>query len=200
VRLSRLAGPVALALSALILSGCELLLGGMFGGGAFPGDPDGGFPTPSLQATFTSGTATIVITRAGVSGSETVTLDRLAPGATLTSMVGANASWRNDDGWALAVMAFEPGQFGGPGAIGGDLSMQRVSGTNSWTTADFTAAPRCIVEIAELSVSGLTGSASCRGLRWIDALSGPGGFSGSDTPVYVEGQDPFDAEVTFAAH
>jgi hypothetical protein len=201
VRFSRLAGLAALALSPLLLSGCELLFaGGMFGGGfATPGpDGDGTFPAPSVRANYTSGTATIVITRGGVA--ETVTLDSLAPGAQLTSMIGANVSWRNSDGWALALMAFDPGEFGAPGASGGELTIQRVSGTDFWTTADYSATPRCIVDVAELSETGVSGSATCRGLRWIDGLSGPGGLGGPGGPAYVDGQDTFDAEVTFAAH
>lgn len=112
-------------------------------------------------------------------------------------MIGANVTWRNDAGWGLSLLAFDGAAFGGPSSAGGDVTIQRVSGLDFWTTS---AWDRCIVDVDELSEAGVTGSATCRGLRWVDGMSGFGAVGGPGEPAYIEGQEPFDAELTFEAH
>jgi hypothetical protein len=51
------------------------------------------------------------------------------------------------------------------------------------------------VDLAEVDETEVTGTATCRGLRWADGLVAPG----IGEPVFIEGQEPFDAEITFEA-
>lgn len=62
VKLKRVAQLIAPLLAAMLLSGCELLLAnailGQNPGGGFPNES---FPEPTVAATYSTGTATIVI-------------------------------------------------------------------------------------------------------------------------------------------
>ena len=79
--------------------------------------------------------------------------------------------------------------FGG----GAYLQIDRIVGTAHWTTAD---PSRCIVTVELADETALRGTATCKGLRWSDTLAT--GFY-SMKPAYVEGEAPFDAEITFEA-
>jgi hypothetical protein len=53
------------------------------------------------------------------------------------------------------------------------------------------------VTVTKADETGLAGTATCKGLRWSDAMSM--GFDSSFTPPYIEGEPAFDAEITFEA-
>jgi hypothetical protein len=177
----------------LVLSGCELL----FPSFVNPGD----IGPPKLKATYVQGSATLKITTNGTP--ETVKLTKVSAGSQLMSMVGANVIWRNADGWIVQLQAFDPAEVGGgffPGGLGAQLAIERVNGHEYWTTLDYSAADRCIVTIDEVSADAARGSATCKGLRWVDGIAANGfGFGGIEGPPYIEGQAPFDLEATFAA-
>lgn len=188
---------------ALATTGCQYLFAGTpFGGfgnvagasgeptlsGPFPIDslasfPPGQDPDPSPLATFTRARATI-----SLSDGTTIILDRLSRGPHLYSVFGSSLRWSNADGWYLAL--------GGAGADteygAAYVQLDRVTGGQHWTSDEL---GRCQVTIASADKTGIRGSASCEGIRWMDALTS--GFSAE--PPYVAGQDPFSAQITFSA-
>jgi hypothetical protein len=188
-----------LAISAVV-AGCFLPFGSL---------DDDQFPLPSVLATYAHGSATIEITQGSVT--QTIELTRIGPGSTLNTFQGAGVWWRNDDGWGLLVTTYDTSfMFGqGPTASGsaspgpsaaplpGDLTIQLVADHEYWTASSFgMSGNRCIVDLAEASATRVSGSATCRGLRWAYG-SAPVQFD--VTAVYVDGEQPFDAEVTFEA-
>jgi hypothetical protein len=184
---------LALLLAPAVLSGCQF----MFPAFGNPGDMD----PPKLRATYIKGSATLQITRGR--DTKVVELREVSPGSQLISVIGGSVAWRSADGWVVQLQAFDPADMGGgafPGPVSGQLAIQRIDGHEFWTTLDYNAMDRCILTIDELSEDAARGSASCKGLRWIDGIgSGGFGMGGMTGPPYVEGEDPFDAEVTFEA-
>lgn len=189
----RLRIAAALAVLPFVISGCDLLWAGLYG----PTDP---FLEPELgpSIVYESGVATIEITQGDTT--ETVTLSEIGPNSMLDSYMGATVTWRNDDGWIVRMNAYsfaDPAIGDFPGSMAGDVTIERINEHELWTAGSYTstAGNRCIVDIWEMSETGVSGRANCRGLRWSD---GAGGF-GLGEPVFVEGQDPFDMTVTFEA-
>lgn len=82
---SRRAAVLVAAGLALVLGGCEALLGPGFGGD---------FPSSSPIAAYTTGTATIAIT-----GGETIKLERVAQGSGVDSLFGSDVRWTGPSGY-----------------------------------------------------------------------------------------------------
>jgi hypothetical protein len=164
--------------ATVIAGGCQYLLG------IDPNDP--GFTEPAPVEAYHGGRATVTV------GSEpAIVLDELTMPGTFDAAWGAEASFRNADGWYVRVSGATTG-----GGILGEiayLQIDRIVDSQHWTTWD---PSRCIVTIEAVDEKVLRGKASCKGLRWSDAL-GLGGVS--IEPTYIDGQDPFDAEITFEA-
>jgi hypothetical protein len=148
-----------------------------------PGDfgsfePEFSLPAPS--AVFTKGAARLTI------DGTPMALDRLAGTAATYPMLGTEATWT--DGKGTYVRFYGSGDAIDPGFV----SFDRISDGNHWTTDDPT---RCTVVTDHADKTGIEGTATCKGVRWIDTMSG---FPSGDD-AYVPGQDPFDAEITFEA-
>lgn len=166
------------ALTVPWLAGCTL-----FG---FPPDFDGDFPEPSVIARFSGGSATIEI-----AGGDTIVLDTLARGATITDVMGSSVRWTGPDGWHLGLSGAGGTETFGMAAF---LQFDRLTGNEHWTTWDPT---RCIVDVEVADETGIRGTATCRGVEWYDALDQSGlGFAGEPEPL---DEPAFDAEVTFEA-
>jgi hypothetical protein len=169
--------------TALLVAGCELLYG------LAPYDPtldpeDYAFPSPI--AVYAAGRATLAI-----DGGTALVLDRMTAPGRLDESFGSDVVLTNGDGWYVRVSGAMP-----PGTIyssSGYVTIDRVFDGNHWSTADPT---RCIVTLEQADATELRGAASCKGLRWSDSL---GTITTSLEPAYVEGQAPFDAEITFEA-
>ena len=196
-----------LVATAFILSGCQYLLGAMMGvpvpmpGASFdpgvlgsfdPGvlgsfDPnDPAFSLPPPLATYTKGSATVTI-----DGKKT-SLDSLNGTAAIYQDFGAEVGWTDGAGLYLRF-------YGEPGSPSGDgfVMLDRVVDGKHWTTVDpgATGAPAgCKVTTAESPEKKLSGTASCHGLRWVDAIG-----TGPLEQGPIAGQPPFDAEITFEA-
>jgi len=172
----------ALLAITVLAAGCSWFYG-------FP--PGEAIPEPSTIATYASGRATVTIDGGGT----TIVLDRLTTPGTLVDMYGGEVTWRNDDGWYMKLLGPTPtGPLGRPGFGSAYLQLDRIADGTHWTTSQF--GPGCNVAIMQADAKGLVGSATCRSLRWSDALAG-GAFDAS--PSSVPGEDPFDAEITFEA-
>src|SRR5688572_13468752 len=128
----RALGRVAfLAALPVMLAGCDLLAAALYPElDPFAPDP---FGQPGAATAYAGGTATIEIRQGDQL--QTVVLDELVPGSELWEM-GAMATWRNSDGWALTVNAYSAHPMD-PFGSGGDITLQRVTGTELWTT-DYT--------------------------------------------------------------
>ncbi|MEO5884993.1 MAG: hypothetical protein ABIQ58_05700 [Candidatus Limnocylindrales bacterium] len=174
-------GLVALVMiAALVVGGCQYLFG------LDPTEP--GFEpyaSPRPLATYTTGRATVDIV-----GGATVVLDRLSSPASLLADYGADTAFTGE-GWFVRVYA-AASSFG-PLGPGGYLQLDRIVDGQHWTSAD---PSRCIVTVDLVDTTGLRGSATCKGLRWTDALGS--GFMPIQ-PAYIEGQPAFDAEIIFEA-
>jgi len=190
-----------LVAAAFVLSGCQYLLGGMMGGpilipnGSFdPGefgsfdpsdvgsfDPDE-FSFPPPTATFTKGSATLTI------DGTASTLDKLSGNAAIYEGMGSEVGWTDGDGLYARF-------YGEPGSVFGDgfVTIDRVVGGQHWTVADPSA---CKVTLEKNDATGVSGTATCKDLRWVDALTAGG--SPTD-PGFIKGEEPFDAEITFEA-
>jgi hypothetical protein len=165
---------------ALVAGGCEYLYA------SDPFDPDA-FAPPAPLATYGSGEATIAI---GTDAA--MTLGRLGSGVLLDGWYGGEATWSSADGWYVRLVGASVSS--GMSSFGGSLTLDRIVDGEHWTTFD---PARCIITIEAADAKALRGHATCKGLRWADALSGGGmGFA---EPTYIKGQDPFDAEITFEA-
>jgi hypothetical protein len=187
-RPARAGAAVAVAiLATLILAGCQYLYGltpmppidpfGSFDPGAF--ESPGPELMPSPVAIFESGSAEITI------DGTTTTLDRLTGAAAVYGMFGTNAVWT--DGKGLYMRYYGPGEGIDQG---GFVSFDRIQGGSHWTTLD----PGCKVALTKSDKTGLAGTASCTNVRWSDAM---GGFEPGSS--FIEGEPPFDTEVTFEA-
>jgi hypothetical protein len=179
-RVRGLAALTAAALVGLVAGGCGLLFGTGFGGF----DPE--LMSSSPIATFTDGSATIAI-----SGGETITLDEVGRGSRIDSMFGSEVQWSNADGWSLRLSG--AGADFGPGTLESTafVTIDRISGGEHWSTFD---PGRCIVEVEVADETGLSGTATCRGLTWYDALIPLGPMAPSEVD-----EPEFDAEITFEA-
>ncbi len=169
-----------LMIAATGLSGCGLL----FPGGWPPVDEG----MPEEIGRYTSGSATMTLS-GGME--ERVTLE-LVPGSNAMTQIGTQLQWRTQ-GWALALSGYwdEPGvTFGSWGS----LQVDRLTADAHWQTSDWEG--RCDVDFEELDESSASGTASCQGLLWLDALMGPIGFG---MPTTIEGTEPVDIEIVFEA-
>ena len=207
---------VAILVGAVfLLSGCQYLLGlsgampppGAVGGSfdpgafgsfdpgaleptdpAFPGsfdpgdsfDPDESLPPP--LATFPKGAATISI--AGTS----TRLDTMTEPGAIYPDVGAEASWTDTKGTYFQFYSDPEGASNSDGYV----QLDQIKDGRHLATADPTA---CVVKITQADVKGLSGVATCKGLRWVDTMAGFNGISPGGTPVGA----PFDATIPFAA-
>lgn len=178
---SRLVRALGLVGAVVVASGCQYLFG-------FPGDPS--FPLPSTRGAYDQGVATVTI------GTEpAIRLDDLSRPGTFDPSFGAEVTFRNDDGWYVQVFGASVGSSGllGTGAY---LQLDRIVDRQHWTTSDPT---RCVVTVTAADETSLRGTATCKGLRWADALGGFGGGLGAAGPAYIPDQPAFDAEITFEA-
>jgi hypothetical protein len=173
---------LAVGLVVTQLSGCSLL-DLLFG---FPGpfDPDEPFPLPTVEASFSTGSATLEL------GGETITLDELAGDAGFSADVGFSVRWEDGEGRYLSLYA-SPAFGGLPSSQ--YLTIDWINGDEHWVIADPT---RCVTTVDQADADGVRGSATCRGLEWGDyfEMSSITGF-----PKPIEGQEPFDAEIIFEA-
>ncbi|HEY7590785.1 MAG TPA: hypothetical protein VH723_07315 [Candidatus Limnocylindrales bacterium] len=175
MRLARVAG---LLLVPAVVAGCGFL---------FPFS-DEEFAPPSPLATYRTGTATLTLE----DGSRIV-LDRINAGPHVWSSFGTEVRWFGTDaadGWNFKINgAGMDTPF--PSAL---ATFDRVAGGQHWTTLFSDA---CDLDVEKADKTGIRGTASCEGLRWVDALDG---YSmGLNTPSPVEGQPRFDVTVTFEA-
>ena len=174
------------------LSGCALL-DLLLGQSPFP-DPDATFPPfpiSTAETTFNTGSATIVLARETGEPGETLVLDELAGGGSMLEELGFQAKWTNDDGWYLTFYSYPDIGFPTQSAY---LSIDRIFDGKHWTIYDQT---RCVTTTERADATGIVGTATCRGLRWSDYFSS---ISGLGFPQEIEGEPPFDAEITFEAH
>jgi hypothetical protein len=179
----RARGLLTLALVAgLTVTGCQYLLGFDPSDPAFTDD----FANPSPLATFGQGRATVTI-----EGEPPVVLDRLAAPGSVYKDLGSDATFTNADGWYVRVSGATPGAS--PFGLGGWIQLDRLTGGQHWTTSD---PSRCVLTVVRADATGLRGTATCKGLRWSDALVTS---FGSLESAYVAGQPPFDAEISFEA-
>jgi hypothetical protein len=165
---------------ALVAGGCELLMDS----GGFGND----FPAPSQIASFSTGHATIAI-----AGGETIELDKVDATSGIQTLMGSDVRWTGDDGWSLQVNgagADFPDNMGGLDTPA-FLALDRIQDGNHWTTYD---PSRCVVTVDVADKTGVRGSATCKGVEWFDALTGP-----SFTQPKPVDQPKFDAEITFEA-
>ncbi|MGH2474136.1 MAG: hypothetical protein ACRDIL_02640 [Candidatus Limnocylindrales bacterium] len=177
LRLVRVGRGVLLAGAVLVAGGCQYLLG-------LPTDPDFTMPTP--EAVYGEGRATVKI------GSDpAITLDELARPGTFDPMIGGEVTFRGVDGWSVQVLGAQVG--GGFMLQPGWIQLDRIVDGQHWTIADPT---RCVLTIVAADPFALRGSATCKGLRWSDAL---GGGAYMPEPAYIADQPAFDAEITFEA-
>lgn len=198
----------ALVGAVFVLSGCQYLFGlngltppvaGSFDPGAFgsfdpsaigsfdPGaigsfDPGAEDSLPPPLATYVKGTASITI------GGAVTKLDRLTEPAALYVDAGAEASWTDGKGMYVEFYSDPTGSSGSDGVV----QLDRISGGQHLATIDPSS---CVVTVKQADAHGLAGTASCKGLRWTDTMSG---FNGLE-PSPVPGEAPFDAEITFEA-
>jgi hypothetical protein len=186
--------------AALVLSGCQYLLMPPFGGPILPADPgdfgsfdpgefgsfDPGEAPPAPSATYLTGSATVTIDGSPKS------LDRLAAPGSFMDYYGGNAVWTDGAGNYLQVYGARAGgtTFDEGGAF---LALERVADGKHLTAAD---PGRCKLTITAADKTGFAGSASCKALRWSDAIAP---VDGVGYPSYIKDLPPFDAEVTFSA-
>jgi hypothetical protein len=192
-----------LVAAALVLSGCQYLLGPLVGGPIYPVDPgdfgsfdpgefgsfdpnEPGFSIPPPAATYKTGSATVTI------GDSVMTLDRLAAPGSLMTDYGGNAVFTDGAGNYLQVYGAQGGASAFP-LEPAFLTIERIADGRHLTASDPAG---CKVTIATADATGFAGSASCKALRWSDALAP---FDPIGRPSYVEGEPAFDAEVEFSA-
>ena len=142
---------------------------------------------PEPIAEYQRGTATVTLT----GGTEEVVELRLTPGGSMTSFVGSQLYWRNDDGWGLGLIGYgeQAGGFGPAGSLQIDRAIR-----GHWSAQDFMGV--CDVDIEQMDDKAFRGTAACDGMRWTDAMTGMFAMEG---PQVIDGEDPFDAEIRFEA-
>jgi len=193
---------------AFVLSGCQYLLGGMMGGpimppiggsfdpgafgsfdpGMFPSFEPGGpeFSMPPPDAIYKTGSATVTI------DGKASTYATLTGPAALIADYGANATWTDGAGHYLVIYGAHTGDAEAD-AESRFVSIEQIADGHHWTSSN---QPGCKLDIATADTTGFTGTASCANLRWSDAIAP---VDGSGNPTFVDGQAPFDLEVTFEA-
>lgn len=185
---------------ALLLTAGALAAGCYFPMGLL--DDEGDFPMPTVLAVYSQGTAELTMNQAGAQS--VVSFERVGPGSTLDSIAGASVTWRSDDGWVLRLTAYDasfpypaPSGLAEPESYFSDVTLERIVGNELWRATSFgPAGNRCIVD-ASITGEALSGSATCRGLRWVDGFAAP--YDPTAEGVAIEGQESFDAELTFEA-
>ena len=192
----------ALVGAAFVLSGCQYLLGlgafppplsGSFDPGDFgsfdPGDygsfdPGPEFSLPPPLATFSTGSASVTI------AGKTTKYDHLAGPAKVYEDFGTDALWTNGAGLYLHYYGnVDPGTPGEENFV----TLDRIVDGQHWSSADPGA---CTVKVTQSDTKGLVGTANCKGVRWVDAMSS---MVGGLQPAYVEGEAAFDAQMSFQA-
>jgi hypothetical protein len=182
-----------LAVTAAVSSGCDVLAAMIAPpGGAFPSlgpepsfDPNSseapGFSLPPPTATYDQGKATVTIDKGAP-----VTLGSLAGSAALIPDFGLIVTWTDDKGMYLRLASYGPSDS--------MLMVDRIADGQHWTAWNSDTA--CTVAFSHpADKTGVTGTASCRDLRWTDMMqAGPDGNS-----LDVPGQQPFDLEAAFSA-
>ena len=179
----------AVVLGAILsLSGCALLLpvGGLVG--SVPVVRPAGSPVAGQAAVYHSGTAEVQLS----GGTNEHLRLRLIAGSSQTPGAGIELYFRDDNGWGLTLIGFDPAQS--PQTSVGQLGIDRAI-RGHWEAQD--DGRDCVVDLHTADASGARGSASCKGLRWADALGGPTFSSGYGS--YIRGEQPFDATITFQA-
>ncbi len=155
--------------TALVLSGCQYLLGPLGGGPVFvPGPGDFGsfdpgefgsfdpnnpaFALPSPEATFSKGSANVTV------DGETWHLDRLAGTGRMYKDIGMDVGWTDGNGNYL--------HLSGSGGLGlpAFLSIDKIADGRHLGIPDPTA---CMPKVDKSDATGVAGSATCKGLRWI---------------------------------
>ena len=169
--------------AASTMGGCSLLYG--FDPNVPPGD---GIPSP--VAVYREGRATVTIGTDPI-----IVLEDVSDGGTFYPNFGAGATFSNADGWYVRVMGAT--KLGGFMTSPAFVQLDRIVGREHWTTSD---PDRCVVTISAADATGLMGKATCKGLRWTDALGNwGGGGTGGYEPRYIKDEAAFDAEITFQA-
>jgi hypothetical protein len=193
-RLRRLA---VLLVVPVVLSGCELFLPSpYYPPPEYPYDPS--LPTlppisiPSFEpdVSYSRGAANVAL-----ADGASISLAVVDEGS-VRSGPFATVKWSNDEGWALTLTSVTYPDFKTP-AYDNSIALENVNNGEQWvvdTTFDPTA---CRYSMEESSAVTIKGSAKCTGLRWQDARSTVPGVTA--VPKYIEGQDPFDATITFEA-
>jgi hypothetical protein len=172
----------------LALSGCALLLPV----GRLVGSEQVGAPTrssaPVATAVYHSGTADVQLS----GGTNEQLRLRLVAGSSQTPGAGVELYFRDDNGWGLTLIGFDPAQstLTAVGQLGIDRAIR-----GHWEAQD--DGRDCVVTLDAVDPAGTRGSATCKGLRWADALGGPT-FSGG-YGSYIRSEKPFDATITFQA-
>jgi hypothetical protein len=173
------AGPAALfgLVAAIVLVGCDFLTGSR-----------SDRPSPSTLAVYSKGTATIAI-----ESGETITLDQVVAGSSVSSAYGSEVRWTGPGGWTVRVSNVGvPNTYGSTGSNGGYLVLDRAVGGEQWTTR---GDARCIIHIDVVDATTLRGTATCTEVAWYDASNQP--FEAGQQPPLDEPK--FDAAVTFEA-
>ncbi|HVL52864.1 MAG TPA: hypothetical protein VM344_01230 [Vitreimonas sp.] len=166
------------ALTVPWLTGC-----GYFGYPMFDDD----FPEPSVIATYTQGSATLELADGTV-----IELPNVAKGSNLATPMGSSVRWTGGDGWHLRLNGAGGDEMFGEMSY---LTFDRLTDGEHWTTEY--AMDRCIVDIDLADATGVRGSATCKGVRWYDALDQSFSFEqGLPDPL---DEPKFEAEVTFEA-
>ena len=176
----RIAGAALVAVAALVVSGCAWLYG-LAAPYPYPIEP-----SPGPSAAYTTGKATVTIGKGAA-----ISLAELTEGGTMDALPRASASFRNAAGWYVRILGAMKGASPYPTSF---LTLERITDNQHWTTYD---PSRCSVTVTKADATGLSGKASCTGLRWADALSV--GVGSGYEPPYIKDQPAFDAEITFEA-
>ncbi len=171
-----------LVVAAIWLSGCSLLYPGSWA----PVDEG----TPQEVGRYTSGSATMTLS-GGMD--EEVSLELVAGSNTMTQL-GTQLQWRTQ-GWVLALSGYTEEPETTFGSLG-SLQIDRLSVATHWQANDWER--RCDVDFDQLDESAVSGTASCQGLVWMDAVMGPMDFDTS-APDGIEDAEPIDVEIVFEA-
>jgi hypothetical protein len=192
MRLRAIRVAAVLAVLPLMLSGCDLLLASIY-----PTDPfNDPFMDPFIDPNsteFDRGQATLVITKPD--DEQTVVLDEVYGSMMLG--FGTTVTWRNKDGWSMTISYSDTSSTPGPLGLDGDITFERITDNELWTTGYDQSMSQCTIDVAESTADRTSGSADCEAMRWVDGF-GTGGFGGMSQP-YIEGQPLFDVRVTFDA-